>query len=296
MRRAARIVLTGLIAFNLWPDATGADELRDAVDAGDVDATLAAIVGVTDPKLLARPLYFSARDGHAEIVALLLDHGADPDAELSFGTPLRIAARNGHAEIVALLLAKGADPDATSGEQEQAALHDAAELGRLATAELLLRAGADVNLRNGRNHLPLHLSALKERREMTDWLRANGAGATEAARLSEEELDAADPELGRTASLVCTTCHEVEPGAAPTGRHHGPTLVGVFGREMAMLEDYPYSEALAAQSGAWTADALFSFVSDPTGMVPGTRMQWTPDLDRAQRVAVVAYLRRVAGQ
>ena len=291
MRRAARVVLTGLVAFNLSLDTARADALGDAVGAGDADATLAALAGVTDPKALTRPLYFAARDGHGEIVALLLDNGADPNAALSFGTPLRIAARNGHAGIVALLLENGADPNATSGEQKQAALHDAAELGRLATAELLLRAGADVTLRNVKNHAPLHLAVLKERGDMADWLRANGAGAREPARLSEGELDAADLALGRTASLICTTCHEVEPGVAPTGRHHGPTLVGVFGREKATLEDYPYSRALAAETGGWTADALFAYVSDPTGTVPGTKMQVTPDLDRAQRVAVVAYLR-----
>jgi ankyrin repeat protein len=53
-----------------------------------------------------------AQDGDLEKARLLLDHGADINAvdEEYRSTPLGLAARWGHREMVALLLERGADP------------------------------------------------------------------------------------------------------------------------------------------------------------------------------------------
>jgi ankyrin repeat protein len=58
-----------------------------------------------------RPLHFAARMNRPEMVALLLELGADPRATDGSGaTPLHFAAGHGHADVVRLLLAAGADP------------------------------------------------------------------------------------------------------------------------------------------------------------------------------------------
>ena len=59
------------------------------------------------------PLHFAASNGNRDCVALLIQHGADPDlATLDFGaTALHIAAQNGHAEVVFLLIGVGLDVD-----------------------------------------------------------------------------------------------------------------------------------------------------------------------------------------
>jgi ankyrin repeat protein len=60
-------------------------------------------------------LHYAASEGHADVVRLLLDSGAEADAESpALITPLMMAARGGHGEICNLLLRAGADPARTS--------------------------------------------------------------------------------------------------------------------------------------------------------------------------------------
>ncbi|KAH6853156.1 hypothetical protein B0I37DRAFT_301466, partial [Chaetomium sp. MPI-CAGE-AT-0009] len=55
-------------------------------------------------------------EGHGEIVQLLLDKGADANAQGGlYGNALQAASCTGHGEIVQLLLHKGADIKAQGG-------------------------------------------------------------------------------------------------------------------------------------------------------------------------------------
>lgn len=83
--------------------------------------------------------------GSTDAARLLLDAGADVDAEAAEGTdlhPLHSAAAVGHTEIVGLLLDHGATPDAVQ-VRGFTALHAAAAIGADAMVDRLLRAGAD---------------------------------------------------------------------------------------------------------------------------------------------------------
>ena len=73
---------------------------------GDVERLMPG----ADAAALANACYLAARNGHADIVALLLDAGAPVDARGFFGgTGLHWAAINGHRAAIELLLARGAD-------------------------------------------------------------------------------------------------------------------------------------------------------------------------------------------
>jgi cytochrome c len=70
----------------------------------------------------------------------------------------------------------------------------------------------------------------------------------------------------------------------------GPSLVGVYGRKAASLPGYDYSAALKASGLVWNAANLDAWLTDPSKLVPGTKMAFTgiatPDL----RADVIAYL------
>jgi ankyrin repeat protein len=97
-------------------------------------------------------LYWAVADGHADVVDALLTHGADPNiAARSGSTPLMVAAQNGSDAIAQALLEHGAGVNAIGGEADAAAggmtaLMYAARGGHAAIVGMLLQRGADPRL------------------------------------------------------------------------------------------------------------------------------------------------------
>jgi len=108
------------------------------------------------------PLWFACREGHVDVVQVLLDTGTvniergdvDDDGE----TPLYVAAMRGHAPVVQLLLDRGADVNTCTSDNETP-LHAAAQEGHISVVQLLLEKGADANACDSDNQTPLHLTA-----------------------------------------------------------------------------------------------------------------------------------------
>ncbi len=119
---------------------------------------------------------FSAADENCTGLATeLLDGGASVDARDRFGArPLSHAARNGHLEMVELLLARGAPINARN-LAGATALYYAAERGHVAVLQRLIEQGADVKL-TGRSGLsPVAASAYAGNDAIVDILIAHGA-------------------------------------------------------------------------------------------------------------------------
>jgi ankyrin repeat protein len=67
------------------------------------------------------PLIYAAFNGHTEVAAYLLDHGAAIDARADNGfTALIAAARSGHEAMTVLLLKRGANPNVRDDKGETA--------------------------------------------------------------------------------------------------------------------------------------------------------------------------------
>ncbi|CAG8538168.1 891_t:CDS:2, partial [Paraglomus occultum] len=100
------------------------------------------------------PLAMACKLGYPAMTELLLDYGADPDAEDEYGeTPLHFAARNGYAECVKLLVGfengkgevirKKANMEIKEKLCGRTALLLAAIEGHLEIVDTLIKAGAD---------------------------------------------------------------------------------------------------------------------------------------------------------
>ena len=123
----------------------------------------------------ATPLFEAAKNGHTDIVRLLLDKGAQPDIPNDYGdSPLKAAAGNGHKEVVKLLIDSGADPNSVDGDKNTA-LHDAAIMGHNDVIQKLLDIGADPNISNRWGHTPLHNAVRIGHKNTAVLLLTNGA-------------------------------------------------------------------------------------------------------------------------
>lgn len=124
-------------------------------------------------------LYVASRNGHVDIVTSLLAARANPNIlsnyALDLRTALSTASAAGHAEVVKLLVQKGAEINAAS-DTSRSALLAAVANGNVAVASLLLRLGADVNLRCGNPPRdPLEMALQIGHEEMVALLLSNGA-------------------------------------------------------------------------------------------------------------------------
>ncbi|MHC4592876.1 MAG: ankyrin repeat domain-containing protein, partial [Planctomycetota bacterium] len=107
------------------------------------------------------PLHAAAKAGILASIRHLLKKGADANSYDPEGyTPLFPAAREGHEEVVKLLLAHGADPNTPGLQDNQSPLLAALWSNHEETAELLLQAGADPNVQSRSGARPLRTALL----------------------------------------------------------------------------------------------------------------------------------------
>jgi uncharacterized protein len=148
------------------PQADGTTALHWAVHWNDLEAAKLLLRAGANPgvknRFGASPLSEAVTTGNTELVAALLEAGADatalttPDGE----TVLMTAARAGNANIVRMLIDRGADVNARERYKGQTALMWAAAERHPAAVKLLLERGADWRVRSvDRETKPPRLSA-----------------------------------------------------------------------------------------------------------------------------------------
>ena len=121
------------------------------------------------------PLHDAAWEGILEAGQCLLDHGANINAgDGDRDTPLTLAVRRGHIEFARMLLEREAVIDAQN-DLGDTALHSAIRYyGHTHAVQFLLEHGADINVRNDDDETPLELASWKGYQEIVELLSAYG--------------------------------------------------------------------------------------------------------------------------
>jgi len=99
---------------------------------------------------------------------------------------------------------------------------------------------------------------------------------------------AQSPERGRLLFLRCASCHDISDTPSPK---IGPNLKGVYGRRVASLPGFAYTDALKSQTFVWDEAHLNRWLTRPADLVPGTAMAFAGVPSEEDRRAIIAYLR-----
>lgn len=87
----------------------------------------------------------------------------------------------------------------------------------------------------------------------------------------------------------CSVCHTLKEDGK---NRAGPTLFALFGRKIATVPGYPFSEALKKLDIVWTEETVARlFELGPENFTPGSKMPLQKMTDKSQRDALIAYLK-----
>ena len=106
----------------------------------------------------------------------------------------------------------------------------------------------------------------------------------------DDPLAAYAGDRGAEVYRACVACHTLTPDE---GNRAGPTLHGIFGRKIATLPGYRFSEALKKLDIVWTPDTVAAlFEIGPAAYTPGTKMPEQTIGAKEDREALVRFLEK----
>jgi len=101
-------------------------------------------------------------------------------------------------------------------------------------------------------------------------------------------LAAFEGDRGAEVYRACVACHTLSPDE---GNRAGPTLHGVFGRRIATLPGYQFSDALKKMDIVWTPETVSKlFEVGPMIYTPGTKMPEQKITSEEDRKALIEFL------
>ena len=129
--------------------------------------------------------------GHEKIVEMLIEHGANVNAQVGeYGNALHAASARGHEKIVNMLIDGGADINAWGGRYGNAMLA-ALHRGYEHVVKMLLDQGADFETQRGTYGRALHVASLHGRKKVVEMLMERGADVNARGGQFDTALQAA---------------------------------------------------------------------------------------------------------
>jgi cytochrome c len=93
-----------------------------------------------------------------------------------------------------------------------------------------------------------------------------------------------DPAHGQVLYKECMVCHSIDTDEV------GPRHRGIVGRRAGSIAGFDYSKELKNSGLIWDEATLDRWLTDPSALVPGTRMFYQVD-NPQDRADIVAYLK-----
>ena len=143
-------------------------------------------------------LKMAATNGDAVKLSRILPTGVDLEVAGADGhTALYLAANSGHAELVKMLADAGANVSPVAANTSFTPLHAAAQLGHVEVVIVLVEAGADVAAANKKGKTAHDLARIKKRQNLMDILSAAAAPEPELEPAPELEPEPEpEPDVG----------------------------------------------------------------------------------------------------
>jgi len=122
------------------------------------------------------------------------------------------------------------------------------------------------------------------------WDVATGEHVGAVVMGPDDPLAAYAGDHGADVFRACVACHTLKPDE---GNRAGPTLAGIFGRRIATLPGYRFSEALKKLDIVWTPETVAKlFEVGPATYTPGTKMPEQTIGSPEDRAALVRFLEK----
>jgi cytochrome c len=123
------------------------------------------------------------------------------------------------------------------------------------------------------------------------WNAENGEHLGEVnMRAPDNILAAFEGDRGAEVYKACVACHTLSPDE---GNRAGPTLHGIFGRRIATLPGYQFSDALKKMDIVWTPETVAKlFEVGPMAYTPGTKMPEQKIATEDDRKALIEFLQK----
>lgn len=176
----------------------GATALEFAAVNGSEEAVKALVAAGANPNAAddkgLNPIHRASIEGHSVVVQELVNAGGDITIRAGENTPgdtaLGIAAHNGHLDLVKLLLELGADVDAENTMYKQTPMHRAASENAGPVLVALIDAGGTVDYLDIDGDTPLFTAAFWGNQEAIEVLLENGADKSLANKMKVTPSDA----------------------------------------------------------------------------------------------------------